>query len=98
MKLLVYNWGTRGIRQKIEFVTKLVERFSIDGLVMQRTRTCLVANMGQDDITEALIAKTGLPAVALEADICDSRYYSDIEFNSKIEAFMEILARRGARA
>ncbi len=60
---------------------------------MQRTRTCLRVNMGQDDILEALIKRTGLPAVVIEGDMCDTRLYSESEFNGKIDALMEILVQ-----
>ncbi len=89
------NPANRGLKGRIDFIQELVDGFTIDGLVMQRSRTCLMFNMGQDDITEALVKKTGLPAVVVEGDLCDPRFYSDAEFNGKVDAFMEILAQRG---
>ncbi len=84
----------RGLTGRIEWINKMVEGFSLDGFVMQRSRTCLMNNMGQENITETLIEKTGLPAVVIEGDLCDPRFYSDSEVNGKIDAFMEILALR----
>jgi benzoyl-CoA reductase/2-hydroxyglutaryl-CoA dehydratase subunit BcrC/BadD/HgdB len=97
VELLLLGPLNKGVKGRIEFITKLVEGYSIDGLVMQRSRTCQLVNMGQDDIVKALIQKTGLPAVVIEGDVCDPRLYSESEFNSKIDTFMKMLARRGPR-
>lgn len=94
VELMLLNPFNRGLKGKIDSITKLVEGFSVDGLVMQRSRTCLRVNMGQDDLLEALIKRTGLPAVVIEGDMCDTRLYSDAEFNGKIDGFVEILAQR----
>lgn len=97
VELFLFNPNNRGLKGRIDFLTKLIEGYAIDGFVMQRSRTCLLTNMGQDDIMKALIKKTGLPAVVIEGDMCDSRFYSDAEVDGKIDAFMEILAQQGPR-
>ncbi len=94
-ELLFYHPSNRGLKGRIDFITKQIEGYSLDGLVMQRTRTCLAVNMGQDDIAEALVGKTGLPAVVVEGDLCDERLYSSAEFNKKIDGFMEVLGQEG---
>ncbi len=96
-KYSLFTPANVGLQARIDFTTKVVGDYSIDGLVMQRSRTCLVVNMGQDDILKELTKKTGLPSVVIEGDVCDSRFYSDSEVNSKIDTFMEILARQGQR-
>ncbi len=96
-ELMFINPSNRGLKGRIDFITKLVKDYSLDGFVMQRSRTCLVNTMGQDDIMNAMIEKTGLPAVVIEGDLCDSRFFSDSDVNSKIDAFMEILEQRGPR-
>lgn len=97
VELFLFNPNNRGLTGRIDFLTSLIEDYAIDGFVMQRSRTCLLTNVGQDDIMKALIKKTGLPAVVIEGDMCDARFYSDAEVDGKIDAFMEILARRGPR-
>lgn len=94
-ELLTQTPGTRGLTGRIESIMELVENYSIDGFVMQRSRTCQLQSMGDRDIMESLIKRTGLPAVVVEGDICDSRFYSDAEFNNRIEGFMEIMNQRG---
>ncbi len=97
VELLMLNPFNRGLKGKIDSIARLVEDYKVDGLVMQRSRTCQRVNIGQDDIIEALTKKTGLPVVIIEGDNCDTRLYSDSEFNSKIDAFMEILEQRGSK-
>jgi benzoyl-CoA reductase/2-hydroxyglutaryl-CoA dehydratase subunit BcrC/BadD/HgdB len=97
VELFLFNPNNRGLKGRIDFLTKLIDDYAIDGFVMQRSRTCLLTNMGQDDIMKALVRKTGLPAVVIEGDMCDSRFYAAAEVDGKIDAFMEILAQRGMR-
>ena len=98
IELHVLNEGAnRGLTGRIDWLTKLSEGYSLDGFVMQRSRNCLMSNMGQDDIMKAVSEKTGLPAVVIEGDQCDPRYYSDSEVYGKLDAFMEIVEKRGPR-
>jgi hypothetical protein len=51
-------------------------------------------NMGQYDIMNLVTQRTGRPAVFIEGDMCDERVYTESEVDSKIDAFMELLAQR----
>jgi hypothetical protein len=50
--------------------------------------------MGQYDIMNLVTRRTGCPAVFIEGDMCDERVYSESEVDSKIDAFIELLAQR----
>jgi len=83
-----------GIKGRADFITKLVQDFSVDGLVAQSSRSCRFMNIGQYDIINLVTKRTGCPAVFIEGDMCDERVYSESEVDSKIDAFMELLAQR----
>lgn len=87
----------RGIERRIEFITNLIKEFSIDGLVMQSSRSCKAFFTGQYDIAEAIQEKLGVPSVFIEGDMVDPRVYSDAEVYSRIDAFMGVLASRPPR-
>ena len=53
--------------------------------------------MGQADILEQVERRTGVPGVILESDMCDSRWHSDAQLDTRIEAFMEVLSSREPR-
>jgi len=83
-----------GPRQRADFISKLVRDFSIDGLIMQSTRTCKVMCQCQTDVMELVEKQTGVPGVMLEADMCDSRHYSEAQIKMKIKGFMELLENK----
>ena len=82
----------RGTQYRIDMLTKMVEDYSLDGLVMQMSRTCKAYIPNQLAIMHETQKRTGIPAVVLEGDMVDSRFYSDSEVDSKLETFMEVLA------
>ena len=91
---MIYFVTNAGIRGRADFITKLVQDYSLDGLVAQSSRSCRLMNMGQYDIMNLVTQRTGCPAVFIEGDMCDERVYSESEVDSKIDAFMELLAQR----
>ncbi len=91
---MVYYATNTGVKGRSDFITKLVQDFSVEGLVAQSSRTCRFLNVGQYDTINIVSQRTGCPAVFLEGDMCDERVYMESEVNSRIDAFMEVLAQR----
>lgn len=89
------NKAMVGPRQRADFISKLVRDYSIDGLIMQATRTCKVMCQCQADVMQLVESQTGVPGVMLEADMCDARHYSEAQIKMKIKGFMELLENRG---
>ena len=83
-----------GMRQKVNLLARLVEEFKVDGLVAQVSRTCKVYIEDQVAVAREVQKRTGLPVVAFEGDMADSRLFNEAAVESSIDAFMEILASR----
>ncbi|MHB8895407.1 MAG: 2-hydroxyacyl-CoA dehydratase subunit D [Candidatus Geothermincolia bacterium] len=75
----------------LEQLTALLERFSADGLVMHSNRSCKPYSLGQYDLARAITERTGKPALIIEADMTDSRVYSEAQTRERVEAFIESL-------
>lgn len=75
----------------LEQLTALMERFSADGLVMHSNRSCKPYSLGQYDLARAVTERTGKPALIIEADMTDSRAYSEAQTRQRVEAFLESL-------
>lgn len=86
----------RGIDYRIDYICKLVDDFSIDGLLMHSARTCKPFFIGQYDLMEQISARKGIPGTIIEGDMTDMRVYSEAQVNTRLEAFMETLAARRA--
>lgn len=78
----------------LDQLTSLIERFSADGLVMHSNRSCKPYSLGQYDLARAVTQRTGKPALVIEADMTDSRAYSEAQVRERVEAFLESLGSR----
>lgn len=79
------------IDMMLEQVLGLMERFDADGLVMHSNRSCKPYSLGQYDLSRAVTERTGKPALIIEADMTDSRVYSEAQVRERVEAFIESL-------
>jgi benzoyl-CoA reductase/2-hydroxyglutaryl-CoA dehydratase subunit BcrC/BadD/HgdB len=76
-------------------LARLVREYSVDGFVLHNYRSCRRFCATQYELKEALTAATGVPGVVFDADAFDSRYFSEGQVNTRIEAFMEALEQKG---
>ncbi len=83
-----------GLDYREKELTHMAEKFSLDGFVMHSNRSCRAYSFGQYELARRLEDKHGIPSLMLEADMNDSRTWSDEQVNTRIEAFMETLAAR----
>ena len=73
-----------------------VRRLNIDGVIWGYLYNCRPLALGSHLIKQWIEKKTGVPTLALEIDIYDSRYYSAESLRTRVEAFAEILTARKA--
>jgi len=83
-----------GIGQRIDILVEQAEKYRLDGMAMQISRSCKALGTGIYDIIEKVERRTGLPWVTFESDMCDPRFYSEAQVDTRLEAFFEILATR----
>jgi len=88
-------YQNKGTRSRIEFLVKLIEDFSVDGLLAQASFSCKAFVPDQAVIIKEAQKLTGVPAVLFEGDMVDERLYSDAQVSKQLEAFMNMLATRG---
>ncbi|MBU4240666.1 MAG: 2-hydroxyacyl-CoA dehydratase, partial [Actinobacteria bacterium] len=74
-----------------EQLLALVSRFSADGVVMHSNRSCKPYSLGQYDLASMVTERTGKPVLIIEADMTDSRTYSEAQVRARVEAFIESL-------
>lgn len=75
----------------MEMLVRLMDRFGADGVVMHSNRSCKPYSLGQLDIAAAVTERTGKPVLIIEADMTDSRMYSEAQVRERVEAFIESL-------
>jgi bcr-type benzoyl-CoA reductase subunit B len=86
--------SNRGTKQRIDILVDHVEKYHLNGLAMQISRTCKGLNVGVYDIMEGVERRTGIPGVVFETDMCDPRLHSEAQVDATLEDFFEMLAAR----
>ncbi len=76
-------------------IESLARRFEVDGMVMHSNRSCKPYSLGQYDLAREFTRRTGKPALIIEADHTDSRWYNRAEVESRIRDFVENLLGQG---
>jgi benzoyl-CoA reductase/2-hydroxyglutaryl-CoA dehydratase subunit BcrC/BadD/HgdB len=80
-----------GTDQMAGMVVDMVDKYDVDGLVIHSNRSCKPYSLGQYDIQRIVQKIRGIPALVIEADMCDARNFSESQIETRIDAFMEIL-------
>ena len=81
--------GPRNIA--VQEVLELVNDYNIDGMVMHATRTCRATTIGQKFLADAVQGYVKIPVLQLLSDIVDVRDYSEAEWKTNIETFVEMV-------
>lgn len=77
---------------KMDMLAKLLEEFRIDGIVYHDAKTCFNNSNARFGMPARLRERTGIPALVIEGDLCDLRFFSEGQTKTKVETFLEQLA------
>ena len=84
------------IEKRKEMVLKACREYKIDGAVLHSNKSCVPITLGQPDIARALKEILDVPSVVIDADHMDERNFSAAQFQTRADAFMEMLmAKKG---
>ncbi len=86
------------LAKRKEMVLKACREYRIDGAILHSNKSCLPITMGQMDIRRALEGELGIPSVVIDGDHMDERNFSMAQFQTRADAFMEMLAERKKQA
>jgi len=86
-----------GTDQMANQVVEMVDKYHVDGMVMHANRSCKPYSLGQYDIRRIVQEKCGIPSLIIEADMTDSRCFSESQIETRIDAFMEVLKARESK-
>ncbi len=82
-----------GVDAMADAVVAMIDRYDIHGLVMHSNRSCKPYSLGQYDIRQIVHQRRHIPTLMIEADMIDPRSFAQEQTATRIEAFMEMLAR-----
>lgn len=79
------------LNHRLDLMERLIKEYEVDGLVIHSARSCKPYSVGQYDIKRLLLERLDVPSVVIEADITDSRAYSEEQARTRLEAFFEAM-------
>jgi bcr-type benzoyl-CoA reductase subunit B len=79
------------LNHRLNLMETMIRDYQVDGLVIHSARSCKPYSVGQYDMKRLLMERLGVPSVVIEADITDSRAYSEEQAKVRLEAFFESL-------
>jgi benzoyl-CoA reductase/2-hydroxyglutaryl-CoA dehydratase subunit BcrC/BadD/HgdB len=83
-----------GVDEMAKSVLGMIDKYDVDGVVLHSNRSCKPYSLGQYDTQRIIQEKTGLPTLMIEADIVDERSFSESQIETRIDAFMEVVAAK----
>jgi len=78
---------------KEEYIRRLVRDFKADGIIFHDSKTCPNNANSRYGMPQRL-SKEGIPTLVINGDLCDLRFYSDVQVKTSIEAFAEQLSEK----
>lgn len=81
----------RSEKAKMKILEDLMLDFRIDGIVYHDAKTCFNNSNTRFGMPDRLRKKTGIPALVIEGDLCDLRFFSEGQTKTKVETFLEQL-------
>lgn len=76
---------------KIKNLLNLVERFKVDGIIAHSNRSCKPNCFGQYAFLKDLEKRAGVPYIVVDGDQTDPRMFSEAQFETRVQAFLEVL-------
>lgn len=81
----------RSEKAKMKMLKTWFEEYKIDGIVYHDSKTCFNNSNAKFGMPQRLKEETGVPALIIEGDLCDLRFFSEGQSITKIETFVEQL-------
>jgi len=82
------------VETRKEMVLKACREYKIDGALLHSNKSCVPITLGQADIKRALEEELDIPSVVIDADHMDERNFSPAQFQTRVDAFMEMLLEK----
>ena len=76
-----------GLELMAERINELINLFDVQGMVIHSNRSCKPYSFGQYEVQRMI----EVPSVIIEADMTDSRTFSESQIETRLEAFFETL-------
>ena len=79
---------------RVDMLTKYVEDYQADGLLINSIKSCNSFSAGQLMILREVEKRTGKPGGFIESDLVDPRYFSAANIKNRLESWFQMIEQR----
>ncbi|MCL4767197.1 MAG: benzoyl-CoA reductase subunit B [Hyphomicrobiaceae bacterium] len=92
-------YTNRSLPMRVEMLSKYVEEYEADGLLINSIKSCNSFSAGQLLIMREVERRTGKPAAFIETDLVDPRYFSAANVKNRLDSYFQMIEQKrgGAR-
>lgn len=84
----------RNLAFDVDNIERLVNDFSLDGIVYHSNRSCKLMDFRQFEVQRRIEERTGIPSVIFDGDQTDPRVFSPAQYETRIQALVEMMEKR----
>lgn len=88
------NYANRNLDYDTQYMQKLVEDFSVEGILYHSNRSCKLMDFRQYEVQRRVANNTGIPSVVFDGDQTDPRNFSEAQYETRIQALVEMMANK----
>ncbi|MEG1931518.1 MAG: 2-hydroxyacyl-CoA dehydratase family protein, partial [Pygmaiobacter sp.] len=88
------NYVNRNLEFGVNNIAKLVEDFSLDGIIYHSNRSCKLMDFRQYEVQRRVEQRTGVPSVMFDGDQTDPRAFTQEQFETRIQSLVEIVKQK----
>jgi benzoyl-CoA reductase/2-hydroxyglutaryl-CoA dehydratase subunit BcrC/BadD/HgdB len=85
------------LRQRVQTIKRVAERFSIDGIIIHCNQTCKPQSLLQYEMKNIIKTELGIPCLVIEGECIDPRFFSKENTVTRLEIFLRCLPSRKVR-
>ncbi len=95
-KAYSYYHANRCVDYVSETMLGLAKEFQVDGVIFHSNRSCKLMDFTVYEQQRRLEEKAGIPSVVFDGDMCDPRILSEAQYETRIQALVEMMENRKA--
>jgi len=85
-----------GLPARVAMLTRYVEEYRADGLLVHSIKSCNSFSAGQLMILREVELRTGRPCGFIESDLVDPRYFSAANIKNRLESYFQMIEQKRA--
>jgi benzoyl-CoA reductase/2-hydroxyglutaryl-CoA dehydratase subunit BcrC/BadD/HgdB len=96
-KAYMGNFTNREYSFRFKNMCRMIEEYSIDGVVMHSNRSCKNQDFALFALAREVTKATGVPVVIVDGDQDDPRAFSEAQYVTRIQALLEMIEQNRSR-